>query len=690
MISIGIDLGTTNSVAAVVEGGNVRKPRVLLSRTRETFTPSVVGSGPRGGLFVGREAWNNAEAAPADTVISVKRLMGRGYDDPEVKTVSSSYSYNVTFAADPTDPGVYVLIAGQKYSPVQLSSLILRQIVEDASNELGQQVNYAVITVPAYFSEPQRAATRMAGEQAGVIVKKIIDEPTAAAIAFGVDRADEKHRILVFDMGGGTLDVSILVAANGEFTVKAVAGNMWLGGDDLDEAIVNIIVDWIKRTYQVDPSGDPRFRLIVRRYAEGRKRLLSEQDEVDVFIPACFSLRGGGAGDVRMTLTRKVFEERINPFVDQGIGLVDSALAKAGLTANRITTVLLVGGSTYVPMVRRALAEKFGEDKIRSHVNPMDAVALGAAVLAEQLRGIACPSCGTTNVYEAKNCLQCQASLSAARDVGGHLHEVTERTFGICMRDQDDPDVFEPIIREGTPYPLKEPIGTRAWAVNRQVTVPVYAGNDPKASHNEYLGLVQETLPPDVPPRTPVKVYFNYDRHRILTVRIEVEGREDLILEAIPKRQTTDPHRDETRDQWQVGLQNVVAFAEHMVERYGEFIPGDQRQALDEALHAARQAQHDGSPAAGQEALDKLMQILDSLELASRLQVVDHLITRVDQESLGWLIEQTKQLKDAFRANNMVTVKRLRQDLDAKILKLMESLPAAESASFRGLLEKWK
>ena len=688
MTSIGIDLGTTNSVVAVVEGGNVRKPRILLTRTGETFTPSVVGSGPKGGLLVGREAWNNAEAAPADTVFSIKRLMGRVYDDSEVRKVRTSYPYSVTSADDSADRGVCVLIAGQKYTPVLISSLILGQMVEDASSALGEQVKYGVITVPAYFSEPQRAATREAGELAGLIVKKIIDEPTAAAIAFGVDRSNERHRILVFDFGGGTLDVSILVAANGEFSVKSTAGDMWLGGDDLDEAIVDMMVEWIKHNYQVNPSNDPRFRLIVRRYAEGRKRLLSELDEVNVYVPACFSLPGGGAGNVSMRLTRVAFEERIKPLVERGLKVVDDALAKKGFSPGSITTVLLVGGTTYVPMVRQALADRFGEDKIQFHVNPMDAVALGAAILAEQLQGIACPKCGALNVYEAKHCVHCETSLSAARDVGGHLHEVTERTFGICVRDQDDPDVFEPIIREGTPYPLIEPIGTRAWAVNRQITVPVYAGNDPKASQNEYLGMVQETLPPNVPPRTPVKVFFNYDRHRILTVRIEVEGREGLIFEANPKRQTTDPNR--AQDEWQLGLQKATAFAEHMVEKYGEFIPEDQLKAVEDAVRTARQALHDRNSAAGQEALDKLMQLMDTLEIASRLQVVDHLITRVDPANSGWLIEQSKKLKDEYRAKNMITVGRLRKELEAKIVKLIETLPAGESAAFPDLLEKMK
>ena len=688
MKTIGIDLGTTNSVAAnaAVEG----KARVLPTHAGESFTPSVVGSGPKQ-LLVGREALNNAEAAPIDTIFSVKRLMGRAYDDSEINIVRDHYAYSVAPADEANDRGLRVLVSGRKYKPEEISAMILRRIVDDAQVELKDDVKYAVITVPAYFSEPQRAATREAGMQAGLIIKKIIDEPTAAAIAFEMKQAGENHRMLVFDMGGGTLDISVLTILDGEFDVESYAGDMWLGGDDLDNAIVGMIVEWTKEKYGIDPSNDLHFRIVARRAAERAKCRLSEKEVVDLVIPAAFSMPGQ-PGEVNMTIKRETFEECIQPFMNKAMKLVDEVLNKKTYTTQNITAVLLVGGSTYIPMVQRLLAEKFGPEKILTSVNPMDAVALGAAILAEKLEGVVCPKCATINGYEVDKCKKCEASLSAAASAGISLTESTERNFGIAVRDREknDSDIFSVIIQQGTPYPLEKPARERYQAVGRKITIPVYAGDSQKASENEYLGLVEVDLPPDVPAKTPVWVGFNYDRNRILTLQVEVEGRADLVFPDLQPRRESPMPTKQGPGQWQNELQTSITFAESALDRYGEFIDEKQKQEIKDTIDQAESVLHASNPSDGQNVLNKLLKLLDSLEIASRLLVVDSLMSQINPKKAAQLAEQAKQLKDAYRSEAGLKLKRLQKELEANLLEIIQDSPGGSDVGVRGLLELWR
>ena len=314
-MAIGIDLGTTNSVAAVARDG--QEPRVLRSADGKRFTPSTV-SFDRGNFLVGRKAVDHAIRAPGDTVFSVKRLMGHGRDDDEVVQANEKYPYTITGAVDVEDQGVRVDINGIRYCPEDISAMILRQIVKAASEDLGDTVTHAVITVPGFFSEPQRLATREAGEKAGLVVKKIIDEPTAAALAFGVGREDQDHQLLVFDMGGGTLDISIGYMADGEFVGEFIQGDRWLGGDDFDYEIVAMIQEWIEHNYGVsDLTGDSRFQMMARRKAEEAKRILSEKEATDLVLPAIVPLPHGDVASVSMTLTRAEFEARIEKHIGQ-------------------------------------------------------------------------------------------------------------------------------------------------------------------------------------------------------------------------------------------------------------------------------------------------------------------------------------------------------------------------------------
>jgi molecular chaperone DnaK len=263
MKAIGIDLGTTNTVAAIVEGG---RPKTLINRDNEVLTPSVVSYYKRRGadtgeFVVGRQAINNASRDPANTVFSVKRLMGRQYGERRVEEVQERYGFQLAPApnADSHDPGVKVLFNDKPYTPVEVSAMILKQIKIDAERALGEPVTHAVITVPAYFEKRQRRATAEAAKQAGLMVLEIIDEPIAAALAFGLGREAERHRALVYDLGGGTFDVSLLQMYNNNFDVFEIQGDNWLGGDDFDQIIVERMLAWIKNEYDIDASSQSSF-----------------------------------------------------------------------------------------------------------------------------------------------------------------------------------------------------------------------------------------------------------------------------------------------------------------------------------------------------------------------------------------------------------------------------------------------
>lgn len=686
MKAIGIDLGTTNSVAAFVEENG--ELRILPSREGDEQTPSIVSFSTEG-ILIGKPARNNAKVAPADTIFSVKRLMGRAFDNPQVEKVRKTYPYIVTSADDREDRTVRVVINGVKYKPEQISEMILRKIVGDSSKVLNEEVTHAVITVPAYFVESQREATRKAGETAGLVVKKIIDEPTAAAIAFGIDQCEQNHRVLVFDMGGGTLDVSILYIANREFIVKTYSGDMWLGGDDLDQEIVQIITKWIKDTYQDVDLDDRRFKMLARQFAEKSKIELTQQAETDIFIPACFTLAGGLLGDVSMRITKAEFEQAIERYVQTAVTLVKQTLHNIDLEPDDITTVLLVGGSTKIPRVRQTLAGLFGEDKIRADIDPMNAVAMGAAILASRLQGVECPKCKKDNSEEAHECQFCKEPLASARSVirGIGLHEKTDRDFGICVLDQGDPDVFSVIIPAQTPYPLTQPMRQRYAAIGREIIIPVYVGNNAKASLNEYLGLVEYSVPLDVPPGNAVIVEFNYDRNRILKVRVEVEGRSELSYEVMPKRQIADPNKPR-EEKWRLEMENAVAWGEGILEKNGRFVNPSEKANLEKSLQYARESLNIQDQSVGQKAISSLFDSINRLEVAAHLFMADRLMAYTDAETTGVLAARTKDLRQAYEDHDDIKVQRLKEALDADVRNIVQNLPTRQSTEYNKLLRK--
>ena len=401
-----------------------------------------------------------------------------------------------------------MLLGGKPQSPVEISALILRQLKADAEQALGQAVTHAVITVPAYFSDRQREATKKAGEQAGLQVLGILDEPSAAALAFGAGREDEKHLVLVFDLGGGTFDISIIRMVKGQYEQVKLEGDNWLGGDDFDRKIVERLIGCVKVEHDVDPSQNKAFLAKAKQKAEEAKIRLSTEESVDIFLPLVRLDQLLRPFDIKMTLTRQQFEEDIRPLVERTVELVKTALRKVSREPRQITEVLLVGGSTRVPLVRAAVADVFGAEKIRDHVNPMECVALGAAIHAGSLRLPEDP-----------------APPDAPRPA--YLHQRTARALGIQAARGTNEEAFVVIIPENTPYPLQKPMWQTFYPREENqslIRINVYEGSHEMASLNEHQGVVEFKIPEGISATTPVEVGLNYDTDRVVTVEAAPGG----------------------------------------------------------------------------------------------------------------------------------------------------------------------
>ncbi len=503
--AIGIDLGTTNSVAAWC-ASDCKSARVLATCAGENITPSAVSfkrprrEGREGKILVGRRAVNYAPIAPEETILSIKRLMGRKYDDLEIRKVIDRFSYPVVPGRD-SDPLAYVQLDGKSFSPAEIASLILRRIKEDASQALSDEVTHAVITVPAYFTEAQRAATREAGERAGLVVKKIIDEPTAAALAFGFQTTSSvRHRLLVYDLGGGTFDLSLVHIVtddhgNDQFQALQIGGDYWLGGDDFDRPILEKIIAWVRKETREDPFNDRRFLFIAKRAAEEAKRALSHAGETDVIIAAACEAQGGLV-DVDFPLTRNELEKMIRDPVAQSMALVEKALREQNLNPDDVTDVLLVGGATLTPIVVQRLEGLFGAAKIRRTVHPMECIALGAAILAATFQGVECPQCRKLNDESAVVCTDCGHFLSVIRSVddSGFMEQLITMSLGIAAVRGNQKDALIPILAKGIIYPLREPIELRLQALGDRRIVALVYERDPVTSRNSYKGIVDYEL----------------------------------------------------------------------------------------------------------------------------------------------------------------------------------------------------
>jgi molecular chaperone DnaK len=477
--SIGIDLGTTNSCVAVLEGGD---PMVITNTEGERTTPSVVAFDRRSGeRLVGQLARRQAVTNPERTIYSIKRFMGRRYGDVKEEAARVGYEVKSGSSGD-----VRVEVDGKEYSPPEISAMILQKLKRDAEEYLGEEVTEAVVTVPAYFEDAQRQATKDAGRVAGLDVKRIINEPTAAALAYGLDK-EQDQTILVFDLGGGTFDVSILELGDGVFEVKATSGNNHLGGDDFDAKVVEWMVSEFKKTEGIDLSKDKMATQRLVEAAEKAKRELSSTTSTSINLPF-ITADQNGPKHLDLTLTRAQFNNLTADLVEATAGPVRRAMEDAGLKTGEVDQVILVGGSTRIPAVQEQVKEITGKEPHKG-INPDEVVAVGAAIQAGVLAG------------EVKDVL---------------LLDVTPLSLGIETKG----GVFTKLIERNTTIPTrKSEVFTTADDNQASVEIKVYQGEREIAAYNKLIGNFQLVGIPPAPRGVPqIEVSFDIDANGIVNV----------------------------------------------------------------------------------------------------------------------------------------------------------------------------
>src|SRR6202140_976136 len=482
--AVGIDLGTTNSVVAVMEGG---KPTVIINSEGNRLTPSVVAFTNTGERLVGQLAKRQAVLNPENTIYSAKRFIGRRY--PEVQSEIKNVPYKVV--AGPND-AVRFLVSGKQYPPEEISAQVLRRLADDAAKYLGEKVTDAVITVPAYFNDAQRQATKDAGQIAGLNVLRIINEPTAAALAYGLDKK-KNETVLVFDLGGGTFDVSILEVGEGVFEVKATSGDTHLGGDDFDKVVVDWLADEFKKDNGIDLLKDKQALQRLTEAAEKAKIELSQRQETEVNLPF-ITADASGPKHLAITLSRSKFEQLTDDLTSRCRGPFESALKDAGLSAQQLDEVILVGGSTRMPVIQELVKSFTNKDPHRG-VNPDEVVAVGAAIQAGVLKG------------EVKDVL---------------LLDVTPLSLGIMT----EGEVNTKLIERNTTIPTaKTQVFSTASDSQPSVEIVVLQGERPMARDNRILGTFSlDGIPPAPRGMPQIEVGFDIDANGILNVSAKDRG----------------------------------------------------------------------------------------------------------------------------------------------------------------------